>query len=98
MTDDTALLRDPEFQSLLSRRSRWRWGLSGFLICTYFVYALGGLYFSEFYARPIGASSIPRGIVFGLLIIAMSVVLSLVYIRVVNSLQIFAPGDKEVDR
>lgn len=92
MKDDTALLRDPDFLRMLSQRSRWRWGLSGFLISAYFLYAVGGLYFAEVYARPFGDSSVPRGIVIGLSLIGLSIVLSLIYIRIVNGLQSFAPA------
>lgn len=95
MTDETALLHDPEFQKMLRQRSRWRWGLSGSLIGAYFVYALGGLYYAEAYARPFGGSSVPRGIVFGFILITLSIVLSLVYVRVVNSLKTFTTGAGE---
>ena len=90
MTEDAAsLLRDPEFQELLKVRSRWRWGLTGLLIGAYTVYALGGLYYADFYAQPFGDSSMPRGIAFGLILIGLSIVLSFVYIRVINNLKTF---------
>lgn len=98
MTEDTALLRDPAFQKLLSQRSRWRWGLSGFVICTYFAYALGGLYFPGAYAKSVGNSAVPWGIVLGLLLIGLSIVLSLLYVRVVNRLPIFTRSGKAADR
>lgn len=98
MTDEAALLRDPEFQKLLSRRSRWRWGLSVSLIGVYLLYALGGLYFADLYAQPFGESSIPRGIVFGLVLIGLSIVLSAIYIRVVNHLKLNSPNAVAADQ
>ena len=89
--DDAKLLRDPEFQALLTTRSRWRWGLSGLLIGAYFLYAVVGIYFPDSYAQPLGDSALPRGIAVGLLLIALSIVLSFVYIRLINRLKSFDP-------
>lgn len=87
--NDESLLNDPEFQKFLSQRSRWRWGLSGLLIGAYLLYAVGGLYFTDAYAVSFMGSSIPWGIVVGYLIIAVSVILCIVYVRVVNRLESF---------
>ncbi len=87
MTEPGEMLSDPEFQTLLKRRSRWRWGLSGGLVGSYLVYVVAGIYIPEIYAQPFAGTSIPWGIVLGYLIIAMSIVLSVVYIRVVNKLK-----------
>ena len=38
MTDESEIIRDPEFQKLLKIRSRWRWGLSGGLVGGYLVH------------------------------------------------------------
>ncbi len=87
MADEARLLEDPEFQKFLRQKSRWRWGLSGILILTYIVYAIAGIYFGEAYAKPVFGTSIPFGMAVGDLIIAFSIVLSLVYVRIVNRLE-----------
>ncbi len=87
MADEARLLEDPEFRKYMRQRSRWRWGLSGFLILTYIVYAIAGIYFAEAYSKPVFGTSIPFGMAVGDLIIAFSIVLSLVYIRIVNRLE-----------
>ncbi len=43
MTDESEIIRDPEFQKLLKIRSRWRWGLSGGLVGGYLVYIVAGI-------------------------------------------------------
>lgn len=98
MTDPTEDLRDPEFQTLLKRRSRWRWGLSGGLVGSYLVYVVAGIYIPEIYAVPFAGSAVPWGIVLGYLIIAMSIVLSVLYIRVVNKLKGVAVDEQEPHR
>ncbi len=87
MGNDAELLRDPVFCKLLARRSRWRWWLSGSMIGAYLVWAVGSIYFAEAYAAPIMNSAIPWGIAAGLLIILVSIVLSIVYVGVVNRLE-----------
>ena len=86
MTDEAEIFRDPEFQKLLQRRSRWRWGFSGGLIGIYLTYCLVGVYFADAFARPLPGSSIPWGIALAYLIIALAVFLSILYIRIVGRL------------
>ena len=95
MGNETDILRDPEFQRMLTRRSRWRWGLSGGLIGLYLAYCLTGIYFADLFARPVFGSSIPWGIALGYLIIALAVFLSILYIRVVGRLLETPFGDRE---
>jgi uncharacterized membrane protein (DUF485 family) len=87
MRDEADVFRDPEFQKRLKRRSRWRWGLSGLLIGAYLVWSVGGVYFPAAYAAPVPGSALPWGIVVGMLIITCSIVLSVVYVRIVNRLE-----------
>ncbi len=87
MGDEAELLNDPSFQEFLARRSRWRWWFSGSMIGAYLVWAVGGIYFAEAYAAPVMKSALPWGIATGLLIIVVSIVLSIVYIRLVNRLE-----------
>ena len=81
---DKSSIRDPGFRRILARRSRWRWSLSGIVIITYIGWALTGVYLPESYARGIAGTSIPVGLVIGYVIIALSIVLSVVYVYVTN--------------
>ena len=84
MSDAAETLRDPKFRHLLKRRSRLRWGLSISLVGGYLAFILAGLFVPETYARPFFGTSIPWGVALGDFIIVMSIVLSLIYVRVVN--------------
>ncbi len=97
MTDEAEIFRDPEFQQLLKRRSQWRWGLSGGLIGIYLAYCLVGVYFPDAFAHPVPGSSIPWGIALAYLIIALSVFLSILYIRIVGRLLESPFGEREID-
>ncbi len=83
---DVSVLNDPQFQKLLTRRSRLRWGLSGLLITAYLAYGMAGIYASDLLGTKFMNSSISWGIVIGYAIIALSIVLSLVYVRVIRRL------------
>ena len=98
MGNEAEILRDPEFRKMLAQRSRWRWGLSGGLIGIYFAYCLTGVYFPDAFSRPALGASITWGIVLGYLIIALAIVLSMLYIRVVGRLLETPFGDRESDR
>ena len=98
MTDESELIRDPEFQKLLKIRSRWRWGLSGGLVGGYLVYIIAGIYIPDAYAMPFACSSLPWGIVLGYFIIASSIALSLIYVRVINKLKSFGDDEQGPDR
>lgn len=87
MGDESGILQDPEFKRLLTRRSRWRWGLSGSLISAYLLWAVGGVYFAEAYATPITGMALTWGLAMGFLLIAMSIFLSIFYVRLVNQLE-----------
>ncbi len=98
MTDESEIIRDPEFQKLLKIRSRWRWGLSGGLVGGYLVYIVAGIYIPDAYATPFAGSSLPWGIVLGYFIIALSIALSLIYVRVINKLKSFGDDEQGPDR
>jgi uncharacterized membrane protein (DUF485 family) len=98
MKDESELIRDPEFQKLLKIRSRWRWGLSGGLVGGYLVYIVAGIYIPDAYAMPFAGSSLPWGIVLGYFIIASSIALSLIYVRVINKLTSFGDDEQGSDR
>ncbi len=98
MTEEAEIIRDPEFQKLLKIRSRWRWGLSGGLVGGYLVYIVAGIYIPDAYAMPFASSSLPWGIVLGYFIIASSIALSLIYVRVINKLTSFGDDEQGSDR
>ncbi len=85
-SDDVSILDDPQFQKLLRRRSQLRWGLSGLLITAYLAYSMAGIYASDLLGTKFMNSSISWGIVIGYAIRALSIVLSLVYVRVIRRL------------
>ena len=98
MTDEAEVLRDPGFRKLLKQRSRWRWGFSGGLVGSYLLYVVAGIYIPEVYATPFAGLSIPWGVVLGYLIIGLSIVLSVIYVRAINKLKSFGHGEQGGDR
>ncbi len=96
MADEARLLDDPQFRKLLRQRSRWRWGLSGFVIAAYLVYGITGIYFAEAYAIPFPGTSIPFGMAIGNAIIILSIVMSIAYVRIVNRLEDEEAREKEM--
>jgi len=78
---------DPAFRQLLATRSRIRWGFSALVIGAYLGYGVAGLYFSEGFATPFMGSAMPWGLVMGFGIIALSVALSIFYVRIIGRLE-----------
>jgi len=87
MMNETDLHRDPAFRKSLAARARWRWGLSIFLIGAYLAWGVAGIYFQQAYAAPIPGTAIPAGMLAGIVIIVLSIILSIVYVRVVSRLE-----------
>ena len=87
MGDESDLLRDPEFQRLLTLRSRWRWGLSILTVGSYLVWAVCSIYFAEAYAAPFMGTALPSGLAMGLLIILLTIGLSIFYVGLVNQFE-----------
>lgn len=79
---------NPELASVLRQRSRWRWSLSAILIVAYLAYGIGGVYFPDAYAQPFMGTSLPYGLAFGYAIIFVSIILSAVYVRIANRLDV----------
>ena len=98
MTNEVEIIHDPEFQKLLKQRSRWRWSFSGGLVGAYLVYIVAGIYVPDAYATPFAGSSVPWGIVLGYFIIASSIALSVIYVRVINKLKSFGDDEQGADR
>jgi uncharacterized membrane protein (DUF485 family) len=95
MADAEEMLRDPAFQRLLERRSRLRWGFSGLLIGTYLAWGILGVYFDEAYAAPFFGNTLPTGLALGFMIIGLSMILSAIYVRLVNRIEAEAARDRE---
>lgn len=87
MDDPKDRLEDPEFQRLMRRRSRWRWGLSALVITAYLIYGIAGIYLADTYGQPFFGGSLPWGLALGYLVIFGSIVLSILYVRVANRLE-----------
>jgi uncharacterized membrane protein (DUF485 family) len=85
-TVDESLLNNPDFRRLLARRSRLRWGFSSVLVATYVAWALAGVYAQDVLGTGFMESSLTWGFVIGYVIIASSIALSIVYIRIINRL------------
>jgi len=96
--DDVSVLNDPQFQKLLKRRSRLRWGMSGLLVASYLGYSMAGIYASDLLGTGFMNSSVSWGIVIGYAIIALSIALSLVYVRVIRRLCSSQASDVSGDR
>ncbi|MGI9203532.1 MAG: DUF485 domain-containing protein [Woeseiaceae bacterium] len=78
---------DLAFRQLLATRSRIRWSFSIIVIGAYLGYGVAGLYFSQAFATPFIGSAIPWGLVMGFCIIALSVALSIIYVRIVGKIE-----------
>jgi uncharacterized membrane protein (DUF485 family) len=87
MTDYRKTLSDPGFQRLLARRSRLRWGFSAILIGTYLLWGVLGVYFGDSYAAPFFGIAMPTGLALGFMIIGLSMLLSAIYVRLVNRIE-----------
>jgi uncharacterized membrane protein (DUF485 family) len=72
--------------------------MSGLTLGAYLVWAVGGIYFAEAYATPFMGIALPWGMAVGLVIIAMSIVFSIVYVRVVNRLEAEETREKDKHR
>jgi len=87
MDAEADITDDPAFRQLLATRSRIRWVFSTLLIGIYLGFGVAGVYFPQAYATPFMGSSMPWGLAMGFSIIALSVALSIIYIRTINRLE-----------
>ncbi len=78
---------DPAFQQLLATRSRLRWSFSSLIIGVYLGFGIAGVYLPEKLAAPFPGGVMPWGLVMGFSIIALSIALSMIYVRVINRLE-----------
>ncbi len=87
MSDAASIYNDPEFQIMLKKRSRLRWGFSISLIGAYVGYGIMGLQIPDAYATSFFGSSVPWGMAMGFMLIGASVVMSVLYVRIINRLE-----------
>jgi uncharacterized membrane protein (DUF485 family) len=90
MAEDTGgrmarIERDPEFQTLVSRRSRFAWILSALMAAIYFGFILLVAFDPKWLGTPIGDGVITIGIPVGLGVIFSAFVLTGIYVRRANS-------------
>lgn len=77
--------KHPQFQQLVSRRSRWAWGLSTVILLMYFAFILLIAFTPQWLAQPISDGVITLGIPLGLLIIIVAFVLTGIYVHKANT-------------
>ena len=87
MDDAAKRLEDPDFQRLLKKRSRWRWGMSTLLIGCYLIYSIAGVYLDTVFAATVPGTSLPWGLAIGFVLIFASIILSIVYVQAINRLE-----------
>ena len=90
MTTDPGTLmervqRDPEFQALVAKRSRFVWALTAAMIAIYFGFILLIAFDPALIGRPIDGSIITLGIPLGLGVILAAFVLTGIYVWRANS-------------
>jgi uncharacterized membrane protein (DUF485 family) len=77
--------RDPRFDDLVAKRSRFAWLLSATMLCIYFGFILIIAFVPKLLAVPIGAGVTTLGIPVGLLVIVSAFVLTGIYVRRANA-------------
>ena len=77
--------RDPRFDELVTKRSRFAWILSAAILCIYFGFILIIAFVPKLLAVPIGAGVTTLGIPLGLLVIVSAFVLTGIYVRRANA-------------
>ena len=77
--------RDPRFDDLVAKRSRFAWALSAAMLCIYFGFILIIAFVPKLLAVPIGTGVTTLGIPVGLLVIVSAFVLTGVYVRRANA-------------
>jgi len=77
--------RDPQFQELVSRRSRFAWILSGTMLVIYFGFIFIIAFTPKVLGTPIGGGVTTVGIPVGLFVIVSAFVLTGIYVRRANS-------------
>lgn len=77
----------PGLRQALRTRSRLRWTFSVFLIGIYLAWGIAGVYMPAFYASPFLGIALPTGIAMAFMIIGLSMLLAVIYVRRINRLE-----------
>ncbi|HEY0115356.1 MAG TPA: DUF485 domain-containing protein [Allosphingosinicella sp.] len=75
---------DPRYRSLVARRARLGWILTGTMIAVFFGYILLIAFNKEFLARPIAGGATTIGIPIGLGVILIGILVTGIYVRHAN--------------
>lgn len=86
MADDviTQIERDPRYRTLVRRRTRFTWTLTGIMLAAFFGFILLIAFDKPFLARPIGGGVTSIGIVIGFGLILLAIALTGLYVRQAN--------------
>ncbi len=87
MTPDTfqRVKRDPRFQDLVAKRTRFAWTLSAAMLAIYFGFVFVIAFAPKTLATPLGSGVTTVGIPIGLFVIVSAFVLTGLYVRRANS-------------
>jgi uncharacterized membrane protein (DUF485 family) len=84
--DDIARIAgDPRYETLLRRRGRFTWLLTGVMLAVYFGFILLIAFDKAFLAQPIGGGVTSLGIVIGFAIILLAIALTGLYVHRANT-------------
>jgi len=92
---DKEILKNKDFQKLVSVRRRISWSFLLVLLGLYLVFGLMSVYTPAVLARPVlDGGVIPVGIVMGYAILFLTFFLTLVYVRIAN--RFFEPLERKI--
>jgi uncharacterized membrane protein (DUF485 family) len=77
--------RDPRFQELVAKRTRFAWALSAAMLAIYFGFIFIIAFAPKTLGTPLGSGVTTVGIPIGLLVIVSAFVLTGIYVRRANS-------------
>ena len=93
---DKDILANRDFQKLVTVRRRVSWSFLTVLLGLYLAFGLMSVYAPGVLARPVGSDGvIPVGIVMGYAILAMTFILTLIYVWLANSF--FEPLERKIN-
>jgi uncharacterized membrane protein (DUF485 family) len=79
------ILRDPKYQELKSKRSRFGWTLAAAMMVVYYGFILLVAFGKPFLSTRLGAGVTTIGIPLGLAVIVFTIVITGIYVRRANS-------------
>lgn len=94
--------QNPQFQHLVTKRSRLAWTLSAIMLCAYYSFILTLAFFPQLLGTRLGDSVVTLGIPTGIGIIFLAFILTGIYVSIANkefdklSAQIKSQAEDEV--